>query len=64
MSDAPVYTSRSTLHKIQAHDRYGVLETGERADYGVHGPMAAHYKLPVVHPRAFPVDYIVNATGS
>jgi hypothetical protein len=64
MSPEPIYVSRSTLHKIQGHDRYGHLETGERADYGLHGPMAAHYKLPVGTPRAFPVDYIVNATGS
>jgi len=64
MSAEPIYTSRSILTKILGHDRFGTLETGEHADYGLHGPMAAYYKLAVGTPRPFPVDYIVNATGS
>ena len=59
-----LYTSRSSLQKIRAHDRFGTLETGERAEYGLHGVMAAHYKLTYDVARPFPVDYIVNATGS
>lgn len=63
MSERPIYTSRSKMQKIAGHDRFGTLETGERADYGLHGPMAEYYKLSVGTPRAFPVDYIVNATA-
>jgi hypothetical protein len=59
-----LYTSRSRLQKIHAHDRFGTLETGDRVEYGLHGPMAAHYKLTFESARPFPVDYIVNATGS
>ena len=59
-----LYTSRSRLQKIHAHDRFGTLETGDRVEYGLHGPMASHYKLTFENARPFPVDYIVNATGS
>lgn len=63
MSEGPIYTSRSTMRKISGHDRFGTLETGERVDYGLHGPMAELYKLKVDQPRPFPVDYIVNAAA-
>jgi uncharacterized OsmC-like protein len=63
MSEGTVYVCRSTMEKIGGHDRFGKLETGERVDYGLHGPMAEYYKLKVDQPRPFPVDYIVNATA-
>ena len=63
MSESTIYTSRSTMRKIAGHDRFGALETGERVEYGLHGPMAAHYRLTVGTPKPFPVDYIVNATA-
>ena len=40
-----------------------VLPTGETIRFGVHGPIAAHYKLDPVDPLPLPVDYVVAATG-
>lgn len=59
----PLYTSRSRVAKVEGLHRQAVLETGEKAPFGVHGPLAEFYKLPRDVPLPFPVDYIVAATG-
>ena len=57
-----LYTSSVSITKA-AGERRAVLPTGEMLRFGVHGPIAAHYKLDPVDPLPLPVDYVVAATG-
>ena len=59
----PFYVSRSTLETAGVLHRRARLATGESLDMGVHGPIAAHWKLAPPRPLPLPVDYIVAATG-
>ena len=57
----PFYVSRAHLSKA-GPNRHARLATGVEIDFGVHGPVKAHYRLDVPD-RPLPVDYIVAATG-
>jgi hypothetical protein len=63
MSEETAYTAKSTIRQIASLHRRAAIATGEEAVFGVHGPMAEHYKLPQSPPLPFPVDYIVAAAG-
>jgi hypothetical protein len=58
----PLYESHVTVEKVQGVLRRATLPTGATVEFGVHGPIAAHYRL---EPQAvpLPVDYIVAATA-
>ena len=57
-----LYTSSVSISKGTG-ERRAVLPTGETVRFGVHGPIAAHYRLDPVDPLPLPVDYVVAATG-
>jgi hypothetical protein len=57
-----LYDSVVHVQKIQGTHRRGTLPTGQRIDFGVHGPIAAHFRLQE-EPRPLPVDYIVASTA-
>lgn len=58
-----LYTSQVTVEKIRGVERQATLPTGESVTMGVHGPIAAHYKLDAAPALPLPVDYIVAATA-
>ena len=60
----PFYTSHATVRKVEGSHRHAVLETGDEIDFGVHGVVKSHYKLPDTKNLPLPVDYIVAATGA
>ena len=63
MSDAPLYVSTVQVERVAGIHRRATLPTGDRMEMGVHGPIAAHYKLDALPPLPLPVDYMVAATA-
>jgi len=59
----PFYLARARIEKIAGLHRRARLETGESLEMGVHGPVAAHFKLSPERELPLPVDYIAAATG-
>lgn len=59
----PFYTARSYVWKVQGTHRQARLEDGTIIDFGVHGPVKAHYRLDGEKNLPLPVDYIVAATA-
>jgi hypothetical protein len=62
MSEA-FYTARASVVKVDGVHRRGTLEDGTEIDFGVHGPVKAHYRLDAEADRPLPVDYIVAAAA-
>ena len=62
MSD-PLYISRSSVDKVDGLHRRATLEDGTALDFGVHGPIKAHYGLDSVPNLPLPVDYLVAAAA-
>lgn len=62
MSD-PLYLSRCTIEKRGSLHRVAHLPLGVDADFGVHGPIVAHYGLRPEREFPLPVDHIVAAAG-
>jgi hypothetical protein len=62
MSEA-FYTARASVVKIDGVHRRGTLEDGTELEFGVHGPVKAHYRLDAEQDRPLPVDYIVAAAA-
>lgn len=62
MSD-PIYTARSIVEKVDGLHRRATLEDGTTADFGVHGPIKAHYGLDSQPNLPLPVDYLVAAAA-
>jgi hypothetical protein len=58
----PLYESRVSVEKVRGTHRRATLPTGQTIDFGVHGPIAAHFRLEP-QPIPLPVDYIVAATA-
>jgi hypothetical protein len=58
----PLYVSEVRVTKVHGVHRRAPLPTGDVVDMGVHGPIAAHYRLDA-SPLPLPVDYIVAATA-
>jgi hypothetical protein len=57
-----LYDSTVHVEKIQGTHRRATLPTGQTIDFGVHGPVAAHFRLEE-QPMPLPVDYIVASTA-
>jgi hypothetical protein len=58
----PLYESRITVTRVEGVHRRATLPTGQTVEFGVHGPIAAHYRIEA-QPLPLPVDYIVAATA-
>ena len=59
----PFYVSRASIVKIEGVHRRAELETGPTIDFGVHGPIKAHYGLDSQPNLPLPVDYLVAAAA-
>ncbi len=59
----PFYTSRSSVAKVAGLHRRARLEDGTELDFGVHGPVKAHYGLDSQPNLPLPVDYLVAAAA-
>ena len=57
-----LYNSTVRVEKVQGTHRRATLPTGQTIDFGVHGPIAAHFGLQE-RPMPLPVDYIVASTA-
>ncbi len=57
-----LYDSIVTVQKVQGTHRRATLPTGQTIDFGVHGAIAAHFRLQE-QPMPLPVDYIVASTA-
>lgn len=60
----PLYTTRSTIRKIEGTHRRAHMEQGTDVDFGVHGPIMEHYGLVGEKNLPMPVDYIAAAAGA
>lgn len=60
---APFYSARSRIERVDGVHRRALLETGHAVDFGVHGPIKAHYRIDA-RDLPLPVDYIAAATGA
>ena len=59
----PFYTAIATVMKVDGLHRRANISVGPALDFGVHGPIKEHYRLPKAPALPLPVDYIVAATG-
>ena len=59
----PFYVSRATVEKVGGVHRRAALEDGTTIDFGVHGPVKAHYGLDSQPNLPLPVDYLVAAAA-
>lgn len=59
----PFYVSRADVGKLTGINRRALLEDGLSLDFGVHGPVKAHYGLDSEPELPLPVDYVVAAAG-
>jgi hypothetical protein len=57
-----LYDSVVHVEKVHGTHRRATLPTGQTIDFGVHGPIAAHFRLQE-QPMPLPVDYIVASTA-
>ena len=57
-----LYDSIVRVEKVRGTHRRATLPTGQTIDFGVHGPIAEHFRLEA-EPIPLPVDYIVAATA-
>ena len=57
-----LYESVVQVEKVQGTHRRASLPTGQTIDFGVHGPIATHFRLET-EPFPLPVDYIVASTA-
>ena len=63
MSGESLYVSSTRVERVDGVHRRATLPTGDRMEMGVHGAIAAHYKLDAIPPLPLPVDYVVAATA-
>ncbi|MGQ0715552.1 MAG: hypothetical protein ACT4PJ_17780 [Gemmatimonadaceae bacterium] len=57
-----LYESVVHIEKVKGAHRRARLPTGQTIDFGVHGPIASHFKLEG-ESFPLPVDYIVASTA-
>ena len=62
-STEPLYVSRVQVETPGPLHRRAHLALGVTADFGVHGAVREHYKLPPGRELPLPVDFIVAATA-
>lgn len=60
----PFYVAKASIAKVAGVHRRAVLETGAEVDFGVHGPIKAHYGLDSQPNLPLPVDYLVAAASA
>jgi hypothetical protein len=60
----PLYTARSTVTRVEGTHRQARLEDGTLVEFGVHGPIREHFRIPDTKNLPLPVDYIAAATGA
>jgi hypothetical protein len=62
LSTVALYSSTIHVEKVDGTHRRATLPTGQTIDFGVHGPIAEHFRL---EPQSLPlpVDYIVASTA-
>jgi hypothetical protein len=60
----PFYVARSSVRKIKGVRRSARLEDGTEIEFGVHGPIKAHYGLESEPNLPLPVDYVVAAAAA
>jgi hypothetical protein len=58
-----IYIARATVGKVDGLHRRATLEEGTVIDFGVHGPIKAHYGLDSQPNLPLPVDYLVAAAA-
>ena len=59
----PFYVARASVEKVDGLHRRATLEDGTSMDFGVHGPIKAHYGLDSQPNLPLPVDYLVAAAA-
>ena len=59
----PLYIARASVEKVDGLHRRATLEDGTSVDFGVHGPIKAHYGLDSQPNLPLPVDYLVAAAA-
>jgi hypothetical protein len=59
----PFYTARATVEKVDGLHRRATLEDGTTVEFGIHGPVKAHYGLDSQPNLPLPVDYLVAAAA-
>lgn len=59
----PFYMARAKVEKIDGLHRRGTLEDGTTLDFGIHGPVKAHYGMDSVPDLPLPVDYMIAAAA-
>ncbi len=62
MSD-PFYVAKADVGRLSGTHRRAVLEDGTSIDFGVHGPVKAHYGLDDQPDLPLAIDYVVAAAG-
>ena len=62
MSD-PFYVAEASVEKVDGLHRRGTLHDGTTLEFGVHGPVKAHYGLDSQPNLPLPVDYLVAAAA-
>lgn len=62
MSD-PFYVAKASVAKVDGLHRRATLEEGTTLEFGVHGPVKAHYGLDSEPNLPLPVDYLVAAAA-
>ncbi|SVB30829.1 uncharacterized protein METZ01_LOCUS183683 [marine metagenome] len=62
MSD-PFYVAKADVGRLSGVRRRAVLEDSTQIDFGVHGPIKAHYGLHDEPDLPLAVDYVVAAAG-
>ena len=58
-----LYVARAPVDKVDGLHRRGTLEDGTTLEFGVHGPIKAHYGLDSQPNLPLPVDYLVAAAA-
>ena len=59
----PLYIARASVTKVDGLHRRATLEDGTELEFGVHGPIKAHYGLDSQPNLPLPVDYLVAAAA-
>ncbi len=63
MSDA-FYIAKASVARVGGIHRRATLEDGTTLEFGVHGPIKAHYGLDSQPNLPLPVDYLVAAAAA
>lgn len=62
MSEA-FYVAKAAVAKVDGIHRRATLDDGTTLEFGVHGPVKAHYRLDDEPDLPLPVDYLVAAAA-